>query len=317
MTAKQYYSHGKLLITGEYLVIKGALALAVPTVFGQKMLVREEDNETVRQGDNERGDVLSWDSYYNGECWFEAEFSLPGMEVINTSNDKTAVYIQSLLQQAHSMNPGCIKKGTSYALENFLEFSPEWGLGSSSSLINNIASWFNIKAYDLFSKMHKGSAYDIACAAAEGPLWYRRVMGSPVSQPVVFEPPFKDRLLFVYSGKKQNSEASIGNFLETIQVEVAAKERINEISRALPVEKGQQAFNALIDEHEDIMATVLGLPKIKEQSFHDFPGSIKSLGAWGGDFLLASAEVDIGEIKAYFSTKGLTVSFGWDEMIMR
>ena len=37
----QFYSHGKLLITGEYLVLDGAKALAVPTVFGQDLSVKK------------------------------------------------------------------------------------------------------------------------------------------------------------------------------------------------------------------------------------------------------------------------------------
>ena len=35
-----YHSHGKLLITGEYLVLDGAMALAVPTKLGQSLTVR-------------------------------------------------------------------------------------------------------------------------------------------------------------------------------------------------------------------------------------------------------------------------------------
>jgi len=36
-----YYMHGKFLITGEYLVLKGALALAQPLRFGQHMDVKK------------------------------------------------------------------------------------------------------------------------------------------------------------------------------------------------------------------------------------------------------------------------------------
>ena len=35
-----FYSHGKLLLTGEYLVLDGALALAVPCKLGQSLTVR-------------------------------------------------------------------------------------------------------------------------------------------------------------------------------------------------------------------------------------------------------------------------------------
>ena len=35
----RFYSHGKFLLTGEYLVLKGALALALPLKLGQSMTV--------------------------------------------------------------------------------------------------------------------------------------------------------------------------------------------------------------------------------------------------------------------------------------
>ena len=35
----RYSSHGKFLLTGEYLVLKGALALALPLKLGQSMTV--------------------------------------------------------------------------------------------------------------------------------------------------------------------------------------------------------------------------------------------------------------------------------------
>ena len=36
---KTFYSNGKLLITGEYLVLDGAKALALPTKYGQYLTV--------------------------------------------------------------------------------------------------------------------------------------------------------------------------------------------------------------------------------------------------------------------------------------
>ena len=36
---KKYHAHGKLLLTGEYLVLKGAMALAIPLNEGQTLSV--------------------------------------------------------------------------------------------------------------------------------------------------------------------------------------------------------------------------------------------------------------------------------------
>ena len=40
MDDQYFYGHGKLLLTGEYFVLDGAMALALPTTVGQSMKVR-------------------------------------------------------------------------------------------------------------------------------------------------------------------------------------------------------------------------------------------------------------------------------------
>ena len=49
---KEYYSNGKLLITGEYFVLDGAISLAVPTTCGQDLIV-----ESIKESQ------LIWESY--------------------------------------------------------------------------------------------------------------------------------------------------------------------------------------------------------------------------------------------------------------
>ena len=62
-----FYSNGKLLITGEYLVLEGAKSLAIPTKFGQNLIVEKIEQ---RQ--------LIWGSFtHTRKCWFEAVFDLP------------------------------------------------------------------------------------------------------------------------------------------------------------------------------------------------------------------------------------------------
>ena len=47
-----------------------------------------------------------------------------------------------------------------------------------------------------------------------------------------------------------------------------------------------QEFEAVIQEHESLISTLLGVPPIKNILFSDLPGEVKSLGAWGGDFCM-------------------------------
>ena len=306
MKKQRFYSNGKLLITGEYLVLHGALALAIPTIPGQKMHV---DHAGV-------SGQLIWKSLYKHDPWFMAMFSLPDFEIIRTSNPNSAAYLQQLLLEAHQMNPKILKKNKSPRVKAILDFDPDWGMGSSSSLISNVASWFGIDAYELFFNTQKGSGYDIACASAKYPVFYQLIKGSPKTEKANFDPPFKSSLAFVYSGRKQDSEASVSHFLSSTGFSEYDKNRISEISREIVKTNTPDEFNALLNEHEEIMSGVLQLPKIKEESFPDFPGSIKSLGAWGGDFLLASSEIEYEEIKSYFSRKGLRTVFSWEEIVL-
>ena len=63
---KEYFSNGKLLISGEYVVLDGAISLAVPTKYGQSLTV-ENINEA----------KIIWRSLdEKGLVWFEKEFEL-------------------------------------------------------------------------------------------------------------------------------------------------------------------------------------------------------------------------------------------------
>jgi len=299
------YANGKLLITGEYLVLQGALALAVPTIPGQEMIIR----------DGQKAGTLQWKSYYNDHCWFEAEFTLPGLELLSAGNDKAAAFLLRLLHNARELNPGLLEENESLLIENRLDFSQTWGLGSSSSLISNLAEWLNIDTYKLFRRTQQGSGYDVACAKADGALWYRLVLGSPVIQQVNFKPAFREQMAFIYTGRKQDSAASVNEYLKSRNVSEVIKAGISQISRDISSAGSLGEFSSLLDEHEDIMSSVLELPKIKSDRFADFPGSIKSLGAWGGDFMLAASEIGFDEIKSYFSKKDLNIIFTFDELI--
>lgn len=299
-----YYSNGKLLITGEYLVMHGALALAVPTRFGQEMQVHASDEEG----------ILEWESYYKNDRWFEAAYDLEDLRIIRSSDKNTARYLLKLLQEAHKQNPGILHKATGIRVVNKLEFKKKWGMGSSSTLINNLAEWFGIDPFVLFFNTQSGSGFDIACARAEGPIWYRKILGSPLSQKVHFSPKYSDKLAFVYSGRKQDSEKSINKFIGTSDLCQTEKERITEISREIASAPETKDFMALMEEHENILSEIVMQPRIKEK-YPDFPGSLKSLGAWGGDFILAASEEGFETIKAYFNKEGLDTVFGWKEIV--
>jgi hypothetical protein len=55
--------------------------------------------------------------------------------------------------------------------------------------------------------------------------------------------------------------------------------------------------------------------RIKEDRFPDFPGEIKSLGAWGGDFAMVVSKEEEKDLLSYFSGKGLNTLFSFEEII--
>ena len=306
MEKKSYYSNGKLLITGEYLVLKGALALAVPTIPGQELTIDE----------GSRTAVLNWESFFEDTCWFNASFSLPNFDILETSDLENAGYMSRILQEAHKIKGRLPFNCESCHIRTRLDFHPEWGLGSSSSLINNIASLFGISAYELFFNTQKGSAYDIACASARQSLIYSLEESIPHATKVLFNPSFKDKLAFVYSGQKQDSNRSLSRFFDLGGFHEFEKGCISKITSEIVNTTNIKDFNELLDEHEEIMAKVLKLQKIKDSQFSDFPGSVKSLGAWGGDFILASSETGFKNIQEYFKNKGLKVVFPWEDLVL-
>jgi mevalonate kinase len=91
-----YYSNGKFLLSGEYFVLYGAKALAVPLKYGQRMRVEELP---------EPG-ILQWETYVLNKLWFSAGFYLKDMEIIKSSDDQTALFIQNLLKEGGKLQPG-------------------------------------------------------------------------------------------------------------------------------------------------------------------------------------------------------------------
>ena len=58
---KEFYAHGKLLLTGEYAITQGANGFAVPTTLGQKLTVRYLDSPNIH-----------WQAYtVKDDCWPE------------------------------------------------------------------------------------------------------------------------------------------------------------------------------------------------------------------------------------------------------
>lgn len=300
---KTFHSNGKLLISGEYAILDGALGLAVPTAYGQSLHLLPTTSGQ-----------LAWTSYdHQARPWFNAAFDLESLAIISSSDRQTAETLQGLLREAQHLNPWLFKDSGGVMAETHLEFPRDWGLGSSSTLINNLAQWARVDPYALLWKAFGGSGYDIACARHNRPLTYRVEAGEPQVREIGFNPIFKDSLFFVHLNRKQSSKAAIAAYRAQRGNREALVQRITEITQVLVRAATLTEFEALLEEHEALMSQALGLPTVKERLFPDHPGAIKSLGAWGGDFVLVSGN---GESPAYFGSKGYPTIIPYGKMIL-
>jgi len=300
----KFYSNGKLLLSGEYLILDGATGLALPTLFGQELIVNTTDHHN----------KLNWKSLdEKGLVWFEANYSLPELEIIDFKGDKkVAVTLQKILLQAKITNTTFLnasKEGLH--VTTALSFPRDWGLGTSSTLINNIAQWAEVDAFNLLFKSFGGSGYDIACAQHDQAIAYQLKDSIPSIETVIFDPSFKDQLYFVHLNKKQISSESIKAY-KSNKTDEKAVQRITEISKRLLSTKTISDFNTLLKEHESILSSILKEQTIQQRFFSDFKGQIKSLGAWGGDFMLASGDHNTID---YFKLKGYQTVIPYASMI--
>ncbi|MBK9330726.1 MAG: GHMP kinase [Sphingobacteriales bacterium] len=297
---KTYHAHGKLLLTAEYFILDGAIGLALPTKFGQTLTVQET-----------AGKGILWESIdHEDNLWFEARFS-DSLEIISASDNGVAKMLQSILQTSH------LSPLTSHLITK-LDFPQDWGLGSSSTLISLVAQWSGADPYEILSKTFGGSGYDIACATARQPITFQKFpnLKSHISNPVEYQPSFSNHLYFVHLGRKQNSREGIQHYRNLTVDKTPYIEQISELTCKIIQANELDEFCYYLEVHENILSDALGLEKVKEIRFKDFPGTIKSLGAWGGDFVLAACDESPEKIKHYFSDKGFPTVLTFQEVIL-
>ena len=299
----KYHANGKLLLTGEYFVLHGSKSIALPLKSSQNLYVFE----------GLPSNSLLWYAFYNGAVWFWCELDASDFSVIAANNMERAIILKKIFLTIQSMNPNLpAKAGTRF--ESVLDANPEWGFGSSSTLISLLSQWANVDPYKLNEMIFNGSGFDIACATAEGPIFYIR---NKQIQPVELKYPFSNQLFFVYSGKKKETRTEVSTFLNKAKVSDFLINEISKLSDEFADCHEQIVFNQLICEHEKIVGNLIRQTPVKEDYFHDFEGEIKSLGAWGGDFYLISTDLPALKVNKYFENKGLSTIFSWNELIIK
>lgn len=298
----QIYKHGKLLLTAEYAVLDGACALALPTVKGQKFTITQKD----------QANTVIWQALdCEGKLWFWAEIRTSDWTVIKTNETGSARAIIQLLKAIHAQNPSMFPSGSGLKIKCQLEFRQDWGLGSSSTLIAAMAEWSKTDPYWLSKKTFGGSGYDLAAANMNGPFIYQLSENGPKIKTTPLNWPFKDQLYFIHRNKKQNSRESIAHYRNR-SINEAWLNQINDLTQEFIQARDAQDFGQLIRAHESAIAGALNLIPVKQELFPDFKGEIKSLGGWGGDFMLALGPKSSPD---YFKAKGFPTVISFADMV--
>ncbi len=314
MSNSYYYGHGKLLLTGEYLVLDGAKSLALPTQLGQQMHVQYRPSSDPK---------LYWKSLdQEGKVWFEATFELWHFNILSFNEECVSIdkveALQGILRQARAQNIHFLRDQLDSYVTTKLEFPLEWGLGTSSTLIYNVAQWAYVSPFELLEKTFGGSGYDIACAQSFGPIIFQNLKQGPLWETANFYPAFKDNIYFVYQNRKQNSREEISRYRAlTIEQKHEAVDKINKITTACLDCIDLKEFENLIFDHENVISKVIDKPTVQQDRYSDYWGAIKSLGAWGGDFIMVTSSKPKEEVESYFRERGLDQILSYDELILQ
>ncbi len=309
MNEFSFFARGKLLLTSEYFVLDGVKALALPTMPGQVLDVAVQDEAV-------ECPKLYWKSYDADESlWIDAVFDLKTLDVLESYAEPCGV-LHSILKEARCFKPDFLNVENDIHASSYLEFSRHWGLGSSSTLIRMIASWAGACPYALLAKTVGGSGYDLACADADGPIFYRRETKRASIENANFNPLFKDQLYFVYLNQKQSSQKSVLDYKTRSKPDHELCQSLEALVDKIAESKDLVEFEECLKRHENIVAQILGQSVVKDRLFPDYWGAVKSLGAWGGDFALATSDRGDEKTFDYFTKQGYETVFKYDDLIL-
>ncbi len=248
--------------------------------------------------------------------WLQVSFGSRLFNIIHTNDQKLALHLKKILKKAFDLGNISVDNQKGILIRTNLDFDNSWGLGSSSTLLSNIGYWLDVDPYNLSKVTSNGSGFDVAAARSNSPIFYQLVDGEPQITTAEFNPTFKDQLYFVHLDRKKNSEESVASYKAKIKAKMEDIEEVSSLSRIIANARNLVDFEKAMLEHECILSKVLGIDRIKKQFFSDFQGEIKSLGAWGGDFVLASYSGSENYLRDYFRSKGKNTILRFDDMVL-
>lgn len=296
------WANGKLLISGEYMVLAGAKALALPLKFGQELQVKENPVPVIR-----------WISGQPGGVWFTCDLDPADCEIRTTNEPATASSLSKLFQAAHKLNASFPDKKTGSLVNVTANYPVEWGLGSSSTLISLVARWAQVDPFSLFRLVSEGSGYDIACAGQTSMIFYLWDGIQPLITETQPGKALQDYAYFASLGNKQDSRKEVNSFLNRGNYSSMDVTYISELSTQICRAQTADELSRLVIEHETIMSNILNRESIAAR-FKNFPGTVKSLGAWGGDFAMFISELKKKSVIKSLNEYGLQNVYTFNEI---
>lgn len=295
MNALKFFASGKLLLFGEYLVLRGAQSMALPLSSGQELQITTNPSGGIQ-----------WEAFEFGNQWLTIHLS-NDLKILDTNDPEKARTAQKFLELISTNSTVTVRD---LHLRFDLDFHRHYGFGTSATLTSLLSQWSGVDPYYLMQQTFGGSGYDIAAATATTPFIYSRE--NKIEKEFRLADAIASYLLFVYLGKKQISAGEVAAFKK----KVTTKDQLHEMNRI--VEAASQCtsiidWENLMMQSEALMSSILHFSTVKEQLFPDYPYAVKSLGAWGGDFVMATFR-DISEAKKYFQQKQKQPIFTFKEL---
>lgn len=295
------FSHGKLLLTSEYVVLDGALALALPTKWGQEFFVAEHfDGKS----------LIHWSANHQEKPWLQLIIDYQTKTIISSNIPEAAEFILKVLLTVKALSNLHLQENSSYSITTNLQFPANFGLGSSSTLMNNLAQWADVDAFELNETCLGGSGYDIAVAQQQSAILYQNQPDRMI-QKVTFNPDYTKDLIFIHLNQKQNSREGI-QLYRSKQKSSELIGGFSQITRQVLEAETLPDFSELMEVHESKLSKFLGIETVKEKHFENCPVFVKSLGAWGGDFVMSTK---FNGFEDYFKEKGFSVIFDYQNLI--
>ncbi|WP_294291043.1 GYDIA family GHMP kinase [uncultured Chryseobacterium sp.] len=297
----EIFSPGKLMLTSEYFAMDGALVLAVPTRLGQEFSFEEIPDGKF---------LIIWEAFHQEKPWLRVVIDYRSWQIIETNISSSAEFIVRTLKNVQALSSIKFKHNFTYHLKTNLQFPADYGLGSSSTLMNNLAAWAEIDPFHLNKISLGGSGYDIAVAKEKSAVLYQSVPEIRYEK-VNFDPSFKDELIFIHLNQKQDSREGISLYRSKNKSQKLVDE-FSDLTRNILLCDELENFSRLMLIHEQKISDFLEIPTVKDRFFENCPVFVKSLGAWGGDFVMSSK---FDGFKDYFWGKGFTAIFDYSDLV--